>query len=985
MKNLLMIIFLYILFILPQAWSFPNCPESPALLSNIDKVPSWSNCYGIIDFNVGEFSGDKYVGEFKDDTFHGQGSYTFADGENYVGEFKDGFYHGQGTLTFTNGDKFVGEYKNGKKHGQGIYTHANGDNYVGEYKNGIRHGQGTFTFADGANYVGNFKDEKRHGQGTYTFSDGRVWQGQWRNDEWVSGNKYAAGEYNQLSNLPNCPGSPALVSNIDKVPFWSNCYGIININIGEYSGDISEAEYIDDKRNGIGIYKYADGSKYVGQFKDDMRHGQGTFTHASGDKYVGEFKNDKRHGQGTYTFPDGENYIGEFKNGKKHGQGIYTYASGANYVGEFKDDLYHGQGTFTYPNGETYIGEYKSDKRYGQGTYTFADGRVWQGQWRNDEWVSGNKYAAGEYNLLSNLPNCPGSPALISNIDKVPFWSNCYGILDFNVGDFYGDKYIGEFKDDLYHGQGTYTFADGENYVGEYKNGKSHGQGTHTFSDGENYVGEFKDGLYHGQGTYTYPNGQKYVGEFRDDKRHGQGTYTFPDGENYIGEFESDLYHGQGILTHADGRVWQGQWRNDEWVSGNKYAAGEYNQLSNLPNCPGSPQTDGFVKIWNNCVGTYISTIDQELGNKEINAFFPRGSKYTGKWQNNMPNGQGTASWADNSKYVGEFKDDKFHGQGTYTWPDGSKYVGEYKNHKINGQGRYTFTNGDEYVGESKDDKFHGQGTYTYADGRVWQGQWRNDEWVSGNKYAAGETDKPVETEIDKEKNNPDATINAASGSGFIVSKSGHIITNNHVIDGCNEVKVHYNGDQYKASILAKDEYNDLALLKASIKPLTVLPIKKGNAELMEDIYVAGYPFGEFYNSSVKITKGIVSSLSGFQNNYSNMQIDAALQPGNSGGPVINNQGIVVGVAVAKLDLFTIVEIFDSVPENTNFAIKSSILLNFLNANGVDAKTPTIESISRSELSEKITKGTLFISCWMTYAKIEEMKSEKVIFNNLIK
>ena len=151
----------------------------------------------------------------------------------------------------------------------------------------------------------------------------------------------------------------------------------------------------------------------------------------------------------------------------------------------------------------------------------------------------------------------------------------------------------------------------------------------------------------------------------------------------------------------------------------------------------------------------------------------------------------------------------------------------------------------------------------------------------------------------------------------------------------------------------------------------------------MEDIYVAGYPFGNVFSSSVKITKGIVSSLSGFQNNFSNMQIDAALQPGNSGGPVIDYQGNVVGVAVAKLDLIKFVELFNSFPENTNFAIKSSVLLNFLNSNGLKTKKASEQKMARSELSEKIIKGTLFLSCWMTYARIEELRTKKIMFENL--
>jgi hypothetical protein len=158
-----------------------------------------------------------------------------------------------------------------------------------------------------------------------------------------------------------------------------------------------------------------------------------------------------------------------------------------------------------------------------------------------------------------------------------------------------GDKYVGEFRDDKRHGQGTYTFANGNKYVGEYRDGKRHGQGTYTLANGDKYVGEFRDGKAHGQGTYfsladnqwkgdkyvgeymdgkahgqgtyTLANGDKYVGEFRDDKRHGQGTYTFANGNKYVGEIRDDKYNGQGIFTFADGRPPQeGIWGNNNFV-----------------------------------------------------------------------------------------------------------------------------------------------------------------------------------------------------------------------------------------------------------------------------------------------------------------------------------------------------------------------------------------------------------------------------------
>tara|TARA_B100000686_G_C16570793_1_gene852821 strand:- start:15 stop:683 length:669 start_codon:yes stop_codon:yes gene_type:complete len=112
----------------------------------------------------------------------------------------------------------------------------------------------------------------------------------------------------------------------------------------------------------------------------------GTYTWADGNKYIGEWKNDKWHGQGTYTWADGDKYVGEWRDGKRHGQGTYTIANGNKYVGEWRDDTLHGQGTYTWASGNKYVGEWKNNKRHGQGTYTWASGRVKEGIWENDEY-----------------------------------------------------------------------------------------------------------------------------------------------------------------------------------------------------------------------------------------------------------------------------------------------------------------------------------------------------------------------------------------------------------------------------------------------------------------------------------------------------------------------------------------------------------------------------------------------------------------------
>jgi len=101
---------------------------------------------------------------------------------------------------------------------------------------------------------------------------------------------------------------------------------------------------------------------------------------------------------------------------------------------------------------------------------------------------------------------------------------------------------------------GSYTTPSGNKYVGEFLDNRFHGQGTLTSPDGRKYVGEFKDGNMHGQGTGTSPNGNKYVGEFKDNKKNGQGTMTRPDGRKYVGEWREDKPY-EGIGYSAAGQV----------------------------------------------------------------------------------------------------------------------------------------------------------------------------------------------------------------------------------------------------------------------------------------------------------------------------------------------------------------------------------------------------------------------------------------------
>ena len=235
--------------------------------------------------------------------------------------------------------------------------------------------------------------------------------------------------------------------------------------------------------------------------------------------------------------------------------------------------------------------------------------------------------------------------------------------------------------------------------------------------------------------------------------------------------------------------------------------------------------------------------------------------------------------------------------------------------------------------------------------------------------------EKPKQPKQKFEKNK---IIPAASGSGFFVSETGTIITNNHVVEDCDLVKVNFKNDESEAKIISTDKVNDLAIIKTNLKTNFVYSISEEDAQLLEDIIIAGYPLGKQVSAAIKTSKGSVTAIAGFQDNYSEFQTDAALNQGNSGGPILNQKGNVVGVAVAAFGKNEGVESF-------NFGIKSSTLKTFMKANSLNIKTANKRNLSNKELGQLITNGTVYLECHMTIAKIEKLKSDnnnrKAFFN----
>ena len=210
-----------------------------------------------------------------------------------------------------------------------------------------------------------------------------------------------------------------------------------------------------------------------------------------------------------------------------------------------------------------------------------------------------------------------------------------------------------------------------------------------------------------------------------------------------------------------------------------------------------------------------------------------------------------------------------------------------------------------------------------------------------------------------------DKIVPAGSGSGFFVSKDGHAITNYHVIEGCDINKLSFKGSQSEVKVLAVDKVNDIAILKSNAKPDVIFAVSNEDVSLLEDVIVAGFPLGKQISSAIKTHKGVVTALAGVGDNYSFFQTDAAINQGNSGGPIINLKGNVVGIAVATW--------VEEGVQGVHFGIKSSTLKTFANANSLSFASPNYRELSNKDLGKLITKGTVYVECHMTVAKIKKM------------
>jgi S1-C subfamily serine protease len=192
-----------------------------------------------------------------------------------------------------------------------------------------------------------------------------------------------------------------------------------------------------------------------------------------------------------------------------------------------------------------------------------------------------------------------------------------------------------------------------------------------------------------------------------------------------------------------------------------------------------------------------------------------------------------------------------------------------------------------------------------------------------------------------------------SSGTGFALTSNGLIVTNHHVIEGANSITVKGINGNFSASLKAKvvvdDKNNDLAIIQIednNFNSIGKIPytIKPTTSDVGENVFVLGYPLRATMGEEIKLTNGIISSKTGFQGDITSYQVSAPIQPGNSGGPLFDKDGNLIGVINAKL----------RGGENVSYAIKVSYLKNLIDLLPTTPIISTTSSILTLSLSEQV-------------------------------
>ena len=201
-----------------------------------------------------------------------------------------------------------------------------------------------------------------------------------------------------------------------------------------------------------------------------------------------------------------------------------------------------------------------------------------------------------------------------------------------------------------------------------------------------------------------------------------------------------------------------------------------------------------------------------------------------------------------------------------------------------------------------------------------------------------------------------------STGTGFFISSNGYLLTNEHVISGAKNIFVHMNKEKLKATLISSDKINDIALLKID-KKVDPLPIfSKKKIKTGSDIIIVGYPNIGLQGNEKKANFGYINASSGIQGDRRYFQFSAPIQAGNSGSPLFNNEGEVIGIVTSTLSQSAALKTTGTLAQNVNYAIKIQYAIPLLIEEDINLLEDTNNLIlSKTDLFEKVENSIILI------------------------
>ena len=695
-----------------------------------------------------------------------------------------------------------------------------------------------------------------------------------------------------------------------------------------------EGSCVNGKADGFGkLTKYKDGqyeSTYEGEFLNGIREGKGKFSHKSETILECNFKNGQAIGYGKYDLGNGNYYNGEIVNYRQHGNGTLKMANGSKFEGFFVSDRMY-TGKFTNFDGKvTYIQKYIPVEKISEksGRYKPEIG-VRVTEYFDDKWNRCQQKDASFYRLVTyesdNKPKGMVKDFYIS------------GQLQSEFTAVYLD-YEDEGKN-FHEGEATWYFKNGKiEQKRYYFNNKINGKNTFYYDNGQmaqeiNYSLGVYDGLY----QQWYKTGKLKISAFYETGRLVENKYIEYD-ENGLG----------ALVYNENFRINKEQWERK--FQDNISRITEDGNLSLYLNTDNLTSRFNYITLDQKSSFSIESVIQKKSGKGNEGYGLIFGFK---DWNNYY---QFLISEYGSYIILGEFEGVNIK---ICEWTKSNVInIGNKRNLlKVMKFGdEFIFSINGEVVERPKSKDLRGNNIGIIAGGR--------GEFVLENLIVKEfMTDKELEQ---KRPKNISTSANEwkGNGSGFFINEKGYIATNYHVVEEANAIQVEYFQKGVKnifsAKVIVTDKQNDLAIIQVDdpkFKTLPTIPYVFSSTikDVGSEVFALGYPMAQVMGDEIKFTDGKISSKTGIEGDITVYQISVPIQPGNSGGPLFDNKGNLVGITSSGLNK----EYFNS--ENVNYAIKTTYLKNLIDVMPENIRLPNNVDIYNKPLTEKIKLLSDFI------------------------